>query len=516
MNLSFPVPSQRLSFAKEMPHAGIQIPVTHAQRRFAAGNLCKIGRSTESAASTGAGKAAGMIQSGAAAAFFAMAIFSADVKAEAPVGAVAPVSASTTFGPAMEASATNDAAALAALITEALESSPEIRAASREREAARQRIAPAEALDDPILEAGVINAPLASSTFNREDMTMKMIGLSQRVPFPGKRGLRKDVAAQDAQSVGHGYQETVNRVVRDIKAAYFDLGLILEKTRLVEKNKLILEDMRHIAEQHYGVGLGSQADALKAQTQVSRMLDELLKLARERPTAEAELIRALGRNAIVTPPVPGPPQLREETLSLESLRETAFSQRPQLLALQSMVARNEKALDLARKNYYPDFDVRLAYGQRDNMLDGSRRPDMVSLTVAVNLPVWRENKLSPRVAEALAKRDQVQSMYEAQRNEVAASLRQQTALAEQNRQSARLYQTAILPQARLTVESAMSAYQVNRVDFLTLLDSQMTVFNYEIGLATAMAGYNKALAEIDLLTGKPPSSGRLPIPAEPL
>jgi outer membrane protein TolC len=120
------------------------------------------------------------------------------------------------------------------------------------------------------------------------------------------------------------------------------------------------------------------------------------------------------------------------------------------------------------------------------------------------------------VAEALAKRDQAQSIYEAQRNEVAANLRQQTAMAVQNLQSARLYQTAILPQARLTVESSISAYQVNRVDFLTLLDSQMTVFNYEISLATAMAGYNKALAEIDFLIGKLPSAVRLPIPAEPL
>ena len=232
-------------------------------------------------------------------------------------------------------------------------------------------------------------------------------------------------------------------------------------------------------------------------------MDELLSLARERPTTEADLIRALGRNANIAVPVPEPLQLEEESLSLESLRATALAQRPQLLALQSIVSREEKALDLARKNYYPDFDVRLAYGQRDKMLDGTRQPDMVTLTVAVNLPVWRENKLEPRVAEALAKRDQARSLYEAQRNEVTASLRQQIAMAEQNLKSARLYQTAILPQARLTVESALAAYRVNRVDFLTLLDSQMTVFNYEIGLATAIAGYNKALAEIDLLIGKP-------------
>jgi outer membrane protein TolC len=406
----------------------------------------------------------------------------------------------------------NNSALLTSLVAEALENNPEIRAALHERDAAGQRIAPAGALEDPILEAGVINATLSSAPLNREDMAMKMIGLSQRLPFPGKRGLRKDVAARDAQSVGYGYQETVNRVVREIKTAYFDLGLTLERIRLVEKNKRILEDFFHVAEEHYAVGRGNQADALRALTQVSIMVDELLRLARDRPTIEAELIRALGRNATVAAPIPEPPQLREETLNLESLRETAMTQRPQLLALQSIVSRNEKALDLARRNYYPDFDVRLAYGQRDNMLDGGRRPDMVTLTVAMNLPVWRESKLMPRVIEALALRDQAQSTYEAQRNEVTARLRQQTALAEQSLQSARLYQTTILPQARLTVESSLSAYRVNRVDFLTLLNSQLTVFNSEILLVTAMASYNKALAEIDLLTGKP--AVKLPTPAE--
>lgn len=458
-----------------------------------------------------------MIRSETVALVLAGAMVSVNVQAEVPGNARAEAGMRTFAAALPKVSAMGNAdnsPLLASLISEALENNPEIQAALRQRDAASQRIAPAEALDDPVLEAGVINAPLASSTFNREDMTMKMIGLSQRLPFPGKRGLRKDVAARDAQSVSFGYQETVNRVVRDIKTAYFDLGLTLEMTRLAEKNKLILEEFLHIAGDHYAVGRGSQADVLKAQTQVSRMVDELLRLARERPAIEAELIRALGRDATVAAPVPEPPQLREEHVDLESLRETALASRPQLLALQSIVARNEKALDLARKNYYPDLDVRLSYGQRDNMLDGTRRADMVSLTMAINLPVWRENKLAPRVAESLAIRDQAQSLYQAQRNEVAASLRQQAAMAEQSLKSARLYQTTILPQARLTVEAALAAYRVNRVDFLTLLDSQMTVFNYEISQVTAMAGYNKALAEIDLLIGKSPMS--LPTPEEAL
>ena len=424
---------------------------------------------------------------------------------EAPVETLAPDAphelSMGTFAP----SNMDQITPIASLVSEALENNPEIQAAFREREASRQRISPAEALDDPVLEAGVINAPLASSTFNREDMTMKMIGLSQRVPFPGKRGLRRDVATKDAEAVEYGYEETINRVVRDLKIAYYDLGLTLETIKLVKKNKLILEELLHIAEDHYVVGRGNQADVLKAQTQVSRMDNELLRLAREQHALEAELNRAVGHDGSKALPVPPPPQLHGEILNLESLREIALTQRPQLLALQSLVARNEKALELARKDYYPDFDVRMSYGQRDNMLDNSRRPDMVSLTVAINLPVWRGNKLQPREAESQAMRDQVRSMYQAQRNEIIAKLRREVAAAEQNLQSTRLYRTSILPQGRLAVESALAAYRVNRVDFMTLLDSQMTVFNSEIGLVTAMASYNKAVAEIHFLVGKPPA-----------
>ena len=391
---------------------------------------------------------------------------------------------------------------LPSLVVEALENNPEIRAALKEREAAQQRIAPAEALDDPMLEAGVINAPLASSPFNREDMTMKMIGLSQRFPFPGKRGLRKEVASKDAEAIEQGYHETVNRVMHDLKLAYFDLGLTLEIIKLVNKNKQTLEHFLRIAEGRYQVGQGNQADVLKAQTQVSRMLDRLLGLAREQPIFEAEVIRALGRNVKGEIPTPATLHIHEVPLILESLQQEAIAQRPQLLALQSLITRNEKSIDLARRAYYPDFDVRLSYGQRDNMLDGTRRDDMISMTVAVNLPVWRGNKIEPRIMESQALRDQAINLYQAQSNEISSRLRQQVAIAEQSLKSVKLYQSAILPQAKLAVESALAAYQVNRVDFLTLLDNQMTVFDYETNLISAIANYNKAIAEIDLMVGK--------------
>ena len=387
-------------------------------------------------------------------------------------------------------------------VAEALGNNPDIQTAKKEQEAVRERISPAGALDDPMLEAGVVNLPVESLRFNREDMTMKMIGLSQRFPYPGKRALRQDVAVKEAEAVLHGYQETVNRVTRDVKIAYFDLALVIESTQLTEKNKRVLEQFLTTAEARYAVGQTSQADVLKAQTQVAKMTDELIKLARERRTIEAELNRALGRKPDLASSTPELPGLKDAMPQIAALRDEALRTRPQLLALQSTIARNEKSLQLARKEYYPDFDVRFSYGQRDRTPFGNRREDMVSLIVSINLPLWRDSKLGPRLAEATAMRDQAASMLQAQQNELTARLRQEVANVEQSFKSARLYETTVVPQARLTVESSLAAYRVNRVDFFTLLDNQMTVLNYEIAYATSVVSQNKALAEIEFITGK--------------
>jgi cobalt-zinc-cadmium efflux system outer membrane protein len=401
-----------------------------------------------------------------------------------------------TFGP--------QAAALRELVAEALKNNPELKASLSEKEAARHRVAPAGALDDPMLEAGVLNAPVSGSVFRKEDMTMKMLGISQKLPSPGKRALRQEVAAKDAEAVEQGYRETSNRVARDVKLAYFDLGLATETARLITENTRVLEQFLRIAESRYSVGQGTQADVLKAQTQLAKMSEELLRVQREIPVAEAELARLLGRTGTGAPIGAALPPLRDADLDLAALREAALRQRPQLIGLRTLIDKGNTALDLARKESSPDFDLRLSYGQRDKAPDGMPRTDLFSVTVAMNLPVWGADKTEPRISEAVAMRDQAMNLYQAQQNELVAKLRQQIAIAEQSRRSAGLYDTAILPQARLAVDSALASYRVSRADLLALLDSQMNLFNYGIGRAAAVANFNKALAELNLLTGAEP------------
>ncbi len=434
------------------------------------------------------------------------------VAAAAVVAAIAAASASAQNLSAQAAAAVsvevnpgNDrivAPALGALVAEALQNNPELRAAAKETEAAGERVRPAGALEDPMLEAGLLNVPFQGLRLNREDMTMKMLGLSQKLPYPGKRALREQVAAQDAETLKYGLRETSNRVARDVKLAYFDLALTDATVRLLKSNRQILEQFLRIAEGRYGVGQAAQAEVLKAQTQLGRMTEELLRMERERPVMEAELVRLLGRRGDASPIAVELPGLRNAELTLDALQQSALRERPQLLGLQSAIDRNTKNLELARKEAQPDFDLRFSYGQREKDLAGMPREDLFSITVAMNLPVWRQDKIEPRIAEARAMHEQTLEMLQAQQNEVLARLRQQVAVTEQSRKSVRLYETDILPQARLAVEATLEAYRVSRVDVLMLLDSQMTLFSYEISRAKELVNFNKALAEIELLTGK--------------
>ena len=390
---------------------------------------------------------------------------------------------------------------LAALVAEALANNPEIAAARNELDAARQRVPAAGALDDPMVEFGVVNAPLESLSLRREDMTMKMLGLGQRLPYPGKRGLRRAVAAADAESIDLAVQEIANRLERDVRVAYEDLAFNEEAQRIIVRTRSALEQLAALARSRYEVGQAGQSDALDAQIELEQLGIELLRLTAEDTARQRDLQRLLGR----TGPTPrinvAAPQLAADPGRDPASTNLDIDNRPQLLALQSLIERNTRSIDLAQREYYPDFEVKLQYGQRDRAPDGMPRDDMVSLTVGFNLPIWRKARLEPQVAEARAMRRQAQNMLLAQQLETQAGLDTQLALARQWRRTAELYQSTLLPQARAATASALAAYRVGRVDFLTLRQAQLREFEVSTDLARAVANHNKAAAEIDLLVG---------------
>jgi len=408
------------------------------------------------------------------------------------IGAVAP----TTFA--------ETATPVETLLADAAIHNPEIVAARADSDAAWQRIAPASALEDPMLEAGVVNAPLPLS-FRRDDMTMKMLGLSQKLPYPGKRELRHDVAVADATSIAHAVDETVNRVLRDVRITYEELRLTVTSQHLVTETLETVSQLVAIAEARYAVGQATQTDALQAETQAVRIQQDLLRLGQEEQLRRSELKRLLGHHdEEAVPVVPTRATLLELPGTPAALMQAGADQRPQLQSLAALVDRSERELALARREYYPDFEVRFGYGQRERTLEGLPRDDMVTLTVAVNLPLWRRSRLEPRVAEALAMRTQATSLADGQRLETQTMLESALATERQQRDSARLYRSTLMPQTQAAFESALASYRVGRVDITTLLEARMRVYEAALGEAEALAAHNKAIAEINFLTGRAP------------
>lgn len=403
---------------------------------------------------------------------------------------------------AVTASAAGFDAQLSSLIAEAVANNPELAAARSERDAARQRVASSGALENPMLELGLVNAPIDSWSLRREDMTMRMLGLSQKLPFPGKRGLRRAVATADAESLDLAAQESANKVVRDVRVAYEELALNEQSRRILDRTRTALSELEAIARSRYNVGQAAQSDVLDVQVELERLRIRQLGLTRGNATLQSELRRSLGRNAETLPVTIAEAQ-KLVSYSAEAEASTlAIEARPQLQALQALIVRSGRSLELARREYFPDFDLRLQYGRRARAIDGTPRDDMLSVTVGVSLPIWRRSLLNPQIAEARAMSNRAQNVLTAQSLETQAALDTQLAVARESRQSAALLDDTLLPQARASTASAFAAYRVGRVDFLTLRQAQLREYELSAELAEAIAEHNKAIAEIDLLVGR--------------
>jgi cobalt-zinc-cadmium efflux system outer membrane protein len=386
------------------------------------------------------------------------------------------------------------------LIDEALQNNPEILAAKQKWEVFKEKVPQARALPDPMLGLGIISLP-TNFSFRDEDMTMKEISITQTFPFYGKRRLMGEMAGKEAEAVYNEIQEKVNRIIREVKTAYYDLSHVFRTTEVVQRNKRIMEDFAKIAETRYSVGEGIQQDVLKAHVEVSKMVDELIMLDQRKRALEAKLNTLLNRSPETSVGEPEEVIFRKLLFTIEELQKTAIDINPTLMGMKKMIEAKEKAYALAKREYYPDFNFKFAYGQRDNAPDMKRR-DMLTGMMELNIPIFYKTKQDRKVAETKADVLNWEAQYQAMRNEILFMVADMTAMANQRERQYELYRTGIIPQASLQVQSAMSAYRVGKVDFLTLLDSQLTLYRYEIEYHQAITEYEKSVANLEAAVGK--------------
>lgn len=392
---------------------------------------------------------------------------------------------------------------LGLLVEQALERNPEIKAMARNFDMMSARVPQAKALPDPVLELGNISSlipvpPLRgqSGDTSRE----RMIGVSQELPFPGKRGLRGQVAEAAAGAEQWNFEQTRFNVVAEVKDAYYELFYVNKAVETIEKNRKLLEQFAKIAEARYAVGRGIQQDVLKAQVEISKLVDQTTVLEQRRATAEAkinsllyrELETPVGRTEEVRP--------REFDYTLAGLNETALASSPALKAQRRAVEGRQYAVELAKKDFYPDFSVGVAYTNRPGM------PEMYSVRVGVTLPIYSRQKQRPALEEAVAGESAERSRLENATAVLFFKIKDRYLAATTARRLVKLYGTTIIPQSSLSLESAIAGYEVGRVDFLTLLDNLTTLLGYELSYYEQISMQERAVAGLEPLVGADLSS----------
>ncbi len=384
------------------------------------------------------------------------------------------------------------------LVDQALERNPEIQSMARNFDMMRARIPQAKALPEPMLEVGYLGniVPIPPFDLQKGDpSSARMLSFSQEIPFPGKLGLKSRMAATEAESEWWNYEQTRLNVIAEVKDTYFDLFYLTKALETVAKNKDLLEKFAKIAEARYAVGKGIQQDVLKAQVEISKLIEQSTMLEQRRDTAAARLNSLLYRNPEF--PLGKPEEVKPQSLpeTLTGLNQLALKNYPALKMQRRKIDREQLGVRLAEKDFYPDFSVKFTYQNRPDM------PEMYWVSVGVKIPLYFWRRQRPAVAEAAASKAAEQKRLENLTTVLFFKLKDKYLAATTAERLVSLYGTTIIPQSSLSLESAIASYEVGKVDFLTLLDSIVTLLNYELSYYEQLSNVEKAVAAMESLAG---------------
>jgi cobalt-zinc-cadmium efflux system outer membrane protein len=421
-----------------------------------------------------------------------------DIRRRACTTAVALLALAVLVEPAASQVTAGDTLTLAGAITIARQANPMLQAAHAGATAAIQRIAPAGALPNPELQLGLMNRMPGNFGSTMDPMTMNQLQLMQMVPWPGRLASARRAARHAATAAAADATEAERMLVAQVRMAYLDVAYADRAIAVMRQTQELLRDFREVSTTMYAVGSGVQQDVLRAQVEVARMSEEITRMVQDRVAAAARLNALLGREA--TSPVSAvqlPEPAPDDLPSVDTLVAWALTGRAALAAGAERVAAAEASVATARRELLPDLQIGVAYQQRPAF------PNMVSLMVGLRLPIFAGARELPMQREARAMRDMRTAELADLRNETTARIIETRARAERDRNLEQLYRTGILPQARSAVQAALASYRVGRVNYMTLVDNQMTVNRYETETYRLRADYHQAVGDLEALVGRP-------------
>jgi cobalt-zinc-cadmium efflux system outer membrane protein len=379
---------------------------------------------------------------------------------------------------------------------EALRNNPEIRMSEKKAEAAGEKKTLASAMPDPMVGYMVQNvgSPFAWSV-GGPDMSMQGVVFTQEIPFPGKLGTKGRAAEQAAAREQEAWREKRLQVLNSLRTAFYEYYLAFKSSEILDQTKDLMKNFERIAGTRYATGQGMQQDVLRAQVEVSMLLDQIAEQERRKDTQAALISKLTGRDPLA--PLGRPADLVAATFdrSQADLAAMALEHSPVLEGRRRTVDQSKYELSLSKREFLPDIVV------SGGLFARAEKPEVWQASVMLKVPLYFWNK-STGVRAASAEVHSAEYDLEAARLETLARVRDLYSTIKTSEHHLHLYEAGIIPQARLALQSATTNYQVGKTDFLTLLDSESLLLKYQLMEQEELVNWNKYLSMIGELTGE--------------
>jgi cobalt-zinc-cadmium efflux system outer membrane protein len=410
-------------------------------------------------------------------------------------------------------------------IRRALAENRTVQAAYHNVQSLKHRIPQVTALDDPVASNTVFPIPSVAPQYFLMGYNPYNLTLAQQFPWFGTLRLRGEAAERDVQIALAELAAAQLDTVAGVKRAYYSLYASQRADEILSESRKILEDFRAIARERLATR-GSQQDVLKSEVLISELDRELANNQQGIAVSRAALARQIHAKPDAdfrTLPELSPGVVPAE---IERLYQLAIASRPELQGRLAAVARDEKAIELARKRFYPNITLGLTYmdmektnAQSPKTASGSPN---VGLFVAFNLPVYRD-KYRAGVCEAKERATADAKLYEAQEDEAYSEIQELMTQAKVQQSVLTLLRDSILPRTKKSFDLARSDYAESNVDFATMQSALREVLQVQLQIAQVEAELAKALAALERAVGAqinqhPPAAAAVPTtgqPAEP-
>lgn len=374
---------------------------------------------------------------------------------------------------------------------------PQIIAARADREAAQEQAPQARSLDAPSLYTMFWAVP--DDTPNPGSAREIWLGAKQVFPYPGKLDLRGRVAETAALIAGQRQASVEAEVVRQARRLYFDLYFDYKQIEITQSHLDLAREFEQIAEARYENGAGGQADVLKALVEIADLGNRVRVLERNLRPAKARLNALLDRDSDAELGRPAEFILAPTPPPLDTLQRRALAHRSERRAAELAVDRSQVRVELAEREYYPDFMTDFSYW---NVRD---RPNRWMLMVEARLPLafWSRGRYDARTRQAQAEKKGNAADLQQLDNQILLEVEEAFAALEVSTGDVSLYEHTILPQARQAVDALRAAYQTDQTTFLNLIDSERRLLQFDLAFQRARVAREQSVADLERAVGAP-------------